>query len=861
MKKTLPGIQIFLLLFLFSLLPSSRLTASHVMAQEITYECIGTCQYRFHWKAYRDCSGANVIIPDSTKFVPVAGTNCGTPTVVTGWNAVQFITNVTPVCPLTLTSCNSITPVITGIQEYKNSATYDFCSTSCAFRLTWDACCRNSIITSGAGNNLFYVDETIIDPTLTTCNNSPVFTSSPAFFVCIGDTTVVHQGCYDPDGDSLSYSLEACKSSDTSLVWYNNGYSYTQPLGSSWTMEFDSTNGNMSFLPTPGAAAIGVICVLVKEWRNGQLIGQLWRDVQVASMSCNNNQNPGLDSLVMVNGGVANGFNVAGALAGQPVCFDLYASDPNNGQMVSLFWDGNVANGSFVDPNNVTITDTIMGTNPVGRFCFTPAQGGNYQFLVTAEDDVCPVAGYEDRFINIQVDAYGVVATTSLNSCLDIQFGATAVGGNGSYTYTWTGTGGLNTTGQTFAHTYPGPGTYTYSVIATDGAGFNSTDNGSITVTNVSAAPLIGPYGMLDCQPDSVQLTASGVTGATYLWSTGETTTSIWTYASGSYSVIATDPSGCMEVDTAQVQDTITTFIEGLALDYFLAGLNQQKVYLIHYDATDSSLTAFDSVLTDAAGNFRFDCPTEYSTWYLKAAPDSAVYPTTMPTYYDTSLVWQDALPYTLPNNLLAVIRCRQGGNPGGPGFVGGLITQGANKQSNPIANLRLFLMDDAGAAAGYAETNADGYFSFPNLAQGKYAVWVDKPFINNAIAPEIEVGPQSQVQDSLDFLLHSTYLELNALNGREEAQFPQPVIHLAPNPFTENIHLQLDLPKATEVTLTLRDLQGRRLASIHLGRLVAGKHTLEFSNWASLPGGLYIAEVRSEHYTERIELVKASGE
>ena len=837
----------------------NSLQASHSMAQEFTYECVGNCSYRIYNRGYRDCSGVVTMALNNITFTPVSGTNCGTPVLTTGWMSQNQVIEVTPICPNTPSNCTNGT--IRGVEELLNYATYDFCSTSCAFNVSWNLCCRNSAITSGAANASHYTSETMIDPTLTTCNNSPTFTSLPVFYVCLGDTTIVNQGCYDADGDSIVYTLAPCYSSANNQVNYNPGYSPAQPLGPNWNVTLNPFTGDVTLIPTPGAIEVGVFCILVQEYRNGNLIGQLWRDVQVGTINCAGNSNPNIDSMVVISNGTASGNDITGLAAGSQMCVDFYATDADVAQIIKLYWDGNITGGSFFDPGNITVTDTILaataGSGVVGRFCFTPSLPGRYQFMVTAEDNSCPFAGYEDQFINIYVGGKGMTANAVQNTCLEYTFSATPIGGTGPYTYAWSGTGGFSSSAASPTHTYPSAGTYTWSVTVTDTSGFNQTASGSITVNNVSQGSLVQPFGNLDCQPDSLQLTASGPGMGSYLWSTGETTASIWVYSSGTYGVAFTDANGCITVDTVQVQDSITNVLEGIALDYWLGSLQNTNVYLISYNSVDSSLSAVDSTLTDSLGFFRFECLPNNMTYYLKATPDSAVYPNTLPTYSDSALVWQDAVGYTIPTNQFAPILCRAGVNPGGPGFIGGLISQGANKTGDPIADLRLFLMDDQGNPVGYTDTDVNGYFSFPNLAQGTYSVWVDKPFVDNALAPEIELGPQTLQQDSLAIILHPTWLELMAPTTERVTFLEEGAFQVFPNPFTDQIRIDLKLAATTEVIVVLHDAQGRIITELALGQLTAGTHQWTLNEWSRLPAGLYLAEVQAGNSRSIQKLIK----
>lgn len=834
------------------------------MAQEFTYECVGPCTYKIYNRVYRDCSGASILNLNVVDFTPVSGTNCGTPVLDPNnpWLSSELISEVTPICPAIPTNCTQSSSIVRGVEEYLNYAIYDFCGTSCAFNLTWNICCRNYAITSGAGGNAHITGPTVIDPRLTICNNSPTFTSPPIFYICNGDTTTVSQGCYDQENDSLVYHLAPCWDSVNVPVTYSAGYSPTEPLGPNWEVALDSTNGNVSFLPTPGSLEVGVFCIEIEEWRNGQLIGKLWRDIQVATSNCGTNANPVFDSLVVVSNGTANGGTISGVTLGQQLCFDLYTSDPDISQQLTVYWDSNIPGGTFFDPNNVTITDTIIGTNPVARFCLTPTVPGRHRMLATVVDDYCPFAGFEDMLIDIEVIGTGLNAWVSKATCRDFYFVANPMGGAGPYTYSWSGSGGLSSTTQVFTHYYPGPGTFPWALTVTDPSGFNHTTSGSVSVDTVDSATWLTFPRAISCPPDSVDLEGTRAPGGSYLWSTGNTTDSILKVGvGGDYWLHYTDPNGCTIQDTVNIPFSPNKTFRGWAWDPNLVGLNQQKVYLIYFNLLDSSLTAVDSMLTDQFGYFHFDCETQYSTYYIKAAPDSATYPTVMPTYWDSSLVFQAATPYPRNTQPLAQIYCQAGINPGGPGFIGGLISQGANKQSDPVVNLRLFLIASNGDAIGYTDTDANGYFSFANLPQDTFWIKVDKPYIWNSQGPRIAIGPGQLVRDSLPFLLHSNYLELQDLTTRSLEVSDFPVVSVSPNPFTDEVRVKLHLDQSEEIRLTISDLQGRIIEKIAIGNVPAGDHQFEFDQLGSLPAGLFVltAETRSGRNVSK--LVKMSGD
>ncbi len=98
----------------------------------------------------------------------------------------------------------------------------------------------------------------------------------------------------------------------------------------------------------------------------------------------------------------------------------------------------------------------------------------------------------------------------------------------------------------------------TYSVVATDVAGCASLASNQITVNvHMLFVPVITASGPTDlCQGGSVTLSAPAGY-ASYLWSNGQTSTSITVSTAGVYNVIVTDLFGCTSLPSANVTVTV----------------------------------------------------------------------------------------------------------------------------------------------------------------------------------------------------------------------------------------------------------------------------------------------------------------
>ncbi|RMG55720.1 MAG: hypothetical protein D6722_27505, partial [Bacteroidetes bacterium] len=523
------------------------------MGVDIAYECIGPCTYRIYHNTYYDCSGSlmqinnwvqpidptNPPTPPNFTFdingVPaLPGQNCNDPVPIgTGWTFVSY-QEVTPVCPSAVTECEVNNAAINGVSEVRYYRDYNFCNTNCdIYTLEWEDCCRNNAITSltNPGGQSAHVSSTQINTTIQPCNSSPTFTNPPVPYICAGETFTFNQGAFDPDGDSLVYSLGPCfDSGPNDPVSYGFGFSPTAPLGPGWDVDVDSLTGDVSISPIPaggnGPVEVGVLCLYVEEYRNGQLIGEVVRDIQITVIDCGalgqTNATPSIDTIVNVTpGATVNGFTVT-TCACQEIMFDILVSDQDPGQNHILSWNNGVP-GTFVDINNPLLpVDSIFspapGITPTGQFSWVPTVSGTYQFLLTLVDDGCPLLGQDQQsiVINVVSCALDPFADVDRLACNDYRLTGVPCGGAPPFTFSWSGAGGLSGTGDTIFHTFPGPGAYPYTLTITDSTGVSSSTSDTIFVDNTAIANA-GPNFVL-CSGEVGTIGTPAQPGHTYQW-------------------------------------------------------------------------------------------------------------------------------------------------------------------------------------------------------------------------------------------------------------------------------------------------------------------------------------------------------
>lgn len=453
---------------------AQKANASHLMGGEITWTCQGSGQFVFTLKLYRDCNGVSI---GNTQILHVDNH----PIIGQIPMALVSQTDISP-------QCNAAGPVISCAAAQTNppipGAVEEFIFQSAPILLngtpptqgwvfSFVTCCRNPALTNisngGAqGMTLRAIMYPYNNNNMNPCyDNSPVFLQRPAAILCAGSPFSFNQNAVDPELDSLAYSWGEPLNDTVANIsaWnppvspqflpYNAGFSSTNPLpGPSLNPNnvpatIDPITGQIDF--TSYTTGNFVTCIKVEAWKCGQLVAEIYREMQVVILPCGNNSQPVVPP--PLNGGTTYADTV---YAGTLVNFALTATDfdllPNgNPQTVTITATGNQFGTGFtnafagcLNPPCATLTPPPPVSSPVtastvfnwqtscnhinlANPCYV---GSNvYNFVFEAKDDFCPAPA--SKFVTISITVLSTPPVMSPNvHCL-------AVAPNGNVTLTW----------------------------------------------------------------------------------------------------------------------------------------------------------------------------------------------------------------------------------------------------------------------------------------------------------------------------------------------------------------------------------------------------------------------------------------
>ncbi len=228
----------------------------------------------------------------------------------------------------------------------------------------------------------FYIESVITINSSIGSNQSPVLLSLPIDDGCLNALYTHNPGAYDSDGDSLAYFLVPPKQGGGGDVPL-----YVDPFNTD-SFSINPVTGTV-FWAKPNQTGTYNIAILIVEYRNGIVVGNVLRDMQIEIFDCPNSP-PFIQT--MNNDCIKAGDNFTRTIS---------ASDINSSQVITLIPIG----GPFVQSNSpatLTPNPATGTTNVNAQFNWRPIctniRSQAYFMMFKASDNYGVPATYSDGF-------------------------------------------------------------------------------------------------------------------------------------------------------------------------------------------------------------------------------------------------------------------------------------------------------------------------------------------------------------------------------------------------------------------------------------------------------------------------------
>jgi len=450
-----------ILILIIALASFFNANASHFMGGEITWVCIKDAsnpdvgKYVFTLKVYQDCDGINFSFNTQTLTVH---DNALLPNILLNFSDTNDISASGVSGSIPCYDCgNQPTGQVGAIMEWiyiSDPIVVPGTPPANGWHFTWGSCCRTGAITNivspvNANWTLRAVMYPYTDisgtvfPNGNICHDSsPIFKEQAKSILCTGYPFSYSHLAFDVELDSLSYSwaepldnsfaYDPTNPSATALAFVPP-YSFNSPIPGNPTL--NSVNGEISF--NSNISGFFVTTVKVAAFKCDQIVAEVFREVQVALMSCGNLPNGQPNSPPVITPPVGTQvwvttLNPSTGLpsyettinAGETIDFSITASDAdiniNNvlqtitlavegGQLDANYSLGGLAvfNVTASSPGNVSgdfnwVTDCAHTAASLDSNCQRTTN--LFTFNLKAYDDFCPANGTVIATISIYVE-------------------------------------------------------------------------------------------------------------------------------------------------------------------------------------------------------------------------------------------------------------------------------------------------------------------------------------------------------------------------------------------------------------------------------------------------------------------------
>ncbi len=436
---------------------------------------------------------------------------------------------------------------------------------------------------------------------------------------------------------------------------------------------------------------------------------------------------------------------------------------------------------------------------------------------------------------------------------------------------------------SSFVHFYDKAGTYNICLFKTDTI-FNCTDTICKTITVGDPVWCYAGFKVnVDDHRNIGLISDSNFVGrysSKFEWDYGDGNTDAGMGRSSSYHQYAKDGTYTIKLVVSNASkscsDTYSKTVTVKKIVYYAPIIVYSPVeidsfiaYLITYNETDSSLKAIDTgyfgkqVDTGRASRYYvFDSlpPGKYRV-KIAAAKTSGWYNDYLPTYYDSVLFWEDARVIVLdgetPYPRYAWVQLKRGNNPGGPGFIGGKVSQGANKkEGDPLKDVQVMLLDANRNPVAYTYSAVNGSFKFENIAFGTYEVYTEVLGLKTQSA-DVSISATNPKVENVEVKVNSKGIVTSIRKQLTEDFLTQPKLY--PNPAQHILYLETVLRKSQNTNLVIYNLTGQVVYSQNLNLQLGSQ--LNAVNIENLPAGLYMLYLKNASGTDMLQykFVKAS--
>jgi hypothetical protein len=271
------------------------------------------------------------------------------------------------------------------------------------------------------------------------------------------------------------------------------------------------------------------------------------------------------------------------------------------------------------------------------------------------------------------------------------------------------------------------------------------------------------------------------------------------------------------------------------------------KLNVLNYN-----LIQADSTGIGAGGTYTLNNINAGDTLYLIAYPAASL--DFVPCYYPGSPNWLTGSTIIAATSQTNIdIKVRKLYNAAWPGTITGTVSYNGGL---PLKNTLIYLKTQIGMMISFSVTDANGFYTIPNVGEGEYQITANRVGFNNnnvfGIIMDYNFGTNLPNQN---FSLQQT-VSVNQLSSIVPAKFN--LYQNYPNPFNPFTKIKFDIQKSGNAKISIYNMQGKLVKEIVNQFVPEGSFEAAFDG-KDLSSGIYYyrLEINGFFDTKKMMLVK----
>jgi hypothetical protein len=300
--------------------------------------------------------------------------------------------------------------------------------------------------------------------------------------------------------------------------------------------------------------------------------------------------------------------------------------------------------------------------------------------------------------------------------------------------------------------------------------------------------------------------------------------------------------------------------ISGTVYDTSGLAITNGEMLLYRENSNHTRNDILATTQVDASGNYQFDS-IPYGEYRIACRPDLNTYVNAMTTYVGDTTDWINCQTIiTSGNSIGNDINLIYHNSQIGAGSISGSLVRDysfSKGSGDPIPGIDIIIeKTPSGAVNNSNGSNSGGGFSFNNLNDGDYTIFVDIPGLNMNGSYNFTISGGTTVS-GLDFKVGFDSIHpVGTITTIQPIAINKGLVSAYPNPFSTNTTIELEMIESSNVEINIFNLLGKRMVGLVNEKLNTGIHTFNFSA-ASYAKGIYIAKIKIDDKEQVIKLIQ----